>query len=268
MCTKIFSDFKTAHILMKLSNFDDLTEEQVFETFGKPIRVSAQTTSDSIPGPAAPNYLVGPINPYKIDTRYLTDQICIIDLGESYESSRPPKNIGTPVAYSSPELIFDKVMGAASDIWGLGCVLSEIRSGAPLFGALHEGNDEIISAIIRLLGTLPEPWLASWEGGKFYPDPVAAKDCPEAGTPAAKLHTLKAWLSSPLCMTIASTGEEKTIAIPEDELEGFVDLLGQMFTYDPKDRISTESVKDHPWFSWKSTEDKKEGIAPQEKLEN
>ena len=91
------------------------------------------TVSSEAPGPSAPRYILEPIDLEALSPKNLTDQICIIDFGESYDPSTPPEGLGTPLAYCSPELIFDSSVGIAADIWALACTIYELRSMASLY---------------------------------------------------------------------------------------------------------------------------------------
>lgn len=116
--------------------------------------------SDETPTePTAPKYLVYPIEFQKVDPRYVTDQVSIIDLGESFEASNPPIKIGTPLRYCPPELLLDGTTASkASDIWALACTLFQIRTGQKLFDSFDNDVDEYLYFIVLMLGKLPEPW--------------------------------------------------------------------------------------------------------------
>ena len=68
--------------------------------------------------------------------------------------------VGTP-GYMSPEQIEGRPLTAATDVWGLGCVLYEAARGTPAF---PEG------ARRRRAPVLPEPW----SGGRRLPPAAAA----------------------------------------------------------------------------------------------
>jgi serine/threonine-protein kinase SRPK3 len=113
--------------------------------------------------PNAPQYLVRPINGSKFTSKYLTGEACIIDFGESYEFSAPPKELGIPASYCSPEILFHEPAGPPSDIWALACTLAEIRSGQQLFQGMFGDEDDILMQMTQLFGKFPEPWWSAWE---------------------------------------------------------------------------------------------------------
>lgn len=72
--------------------------------------------------------------------------------------SQPPADLGTPAPYRAPELILQKAIGFASDLWALGCTIFEIRTG-PLIGGLEDDDESsYLEEMVRIFGKLPEPW--------------------------------------------------------------------------------------------------------------
>jgi serine/threonine-protein kinase SRPK3 len=98
----------------------------------------------------------------KLDPKYCTYQVCIIDFGESYTTSNPPESLGIPPGYCLPELIFDSSIDIGCDIWALACTIYELRSMSRLFKTWSGDDDEVMLQMVRLLGKLPEPWWTSW----------------------------------------------------------------------------------------------------------
>lgn len=231
----------------------------MIEELGEPSLDPVLTASGELPGPNAPKYLVRGIDFDEIDSRYVTDQIRIIDFGESYEPSNPPEDLGIPMGYLPPETIIDNTMGIASDLWALACTLFEIRSGNTLFEMCLATKYDIVQQIVKLLGTLPGSWRESWakQCGKSCSD-GEPNDTPTDEDPFEKGKILKEYLGEGYGFWVVKTGQKIDHRIPEDEIEVLADLLEQMLRYDPNDRISAESVLDHPWFNWKSTKDQKD----------
>lgn len=205
---------------------------------------------------SAPKYLVRPINMTAISRQYLTDQVCIIDFGESYDPLTPPELLGIPPTYSSPELLFHELPGIASDIWALACTLFEIRSGQQLFQGMFGDEDDIIMQMVQLFGKFPEPWWSSWVNRDRWFDEKGKPNTYLAdGRPAADLVTLETILAEGYHYTYyagglfsGGEGERKSFTIPKDEITIFADLLGQMLKYNPKERITAAKAADHEWF--------------------
>lgn len=256
--TNLEPDFRPRNILLRLSNFEDLSEEQLIETLGEPSLDEVWTVSGEIPGPNAPEYLVREMEFNKIDSRYITDQICIIDFGESYELSSPPEYLGIPEGYRSPELIFDNTIGMASDVWALACTLYETRAGSPLFENFFGTESEIIRQIETVFGTLPEPWKTSWaeQCGKSCEE-GEANDTPTDKAPFVKGQVMKKYLGEGYNFVDQTTWQMTGYTIPETEIEVLADLLERMMGYAPDDRMSAKSALEHPWINWEPVEDER-----------
>ena len=264
-------DFTPANILLGISGLDGLTEEQVFQILGEPKQIEVVTESGKSPTePTAPKYLVRPVDFYKVDPRFITDQVYIIDFGESFRVSDPPEDLGIPEAYCSPELILDKVASIGSDIWALGCTLFEIRTGRKLFDMFDDDIDSHLYYMVLLLGKLPEPWWTAWEARQNWfekdSDPRGRKCFPATEQPATEkpdqegvtdvLHpiipseprSIQETLAPGLWYMDMDIGDEIHRDIPGDEIEVFADLLGKLLKYIPEDRLTANAAQDHEWF--------------------
>ena len=263
-------DFTPSNILLRTSDLDGLTEKEVIEALGIPKKVKVVTVSgESSTDPAAPRYLVYPVDFYKVDSRFVTDQACIIDFGESFEASNPPEDLGTPEIYCSPELILDKVAGIGSDLWALGCTVFEIRTGRKLFNMFDDDVDDHLYYMVLLFGKLPEPWWTTWEAHKdcfedeANPQGRAVKSSPATEQPPAQdpdkwglnnssvvyqPRSIQESLAPGLWYQNKDIGKEIHRNIPGDEIEVFADLLGKILNYDPSARLTANAAQDHEWF--------------------
>lgn len=52
--------------------------------------------------PSAPEYLVYPVDFHKSGSQFITNEACVIDFGESFETSNPTDDLGTPRSSCSP----------------------------------------------------------------------------------------------------------------------------------------------------------------------
>jgi serine/threonine-protein kinase SRPK3 len=135
-------DFTPTNILLGISDLDGVTEKLVIQILEEPKQIKVMIESGKSPIKlTAPKYLICSVDFYKVDPRFITVQAYIIDFGESFKASDPPKYIGIPEAYCSLELILDKVASIGSDLWALGCTLFEIRTGRKLFDMFDEDID-------------------------------------------------------------------------------------------------------------------------------
>ncbi|KAF2488402.1 kinase-like protein [Lophium mytilinum] len=240
-------DFRPANILLKISNLDHLSEEQVVEALGKPELKDIRTTTGEDPEPMAPKYTVTPISWAEVDRKYLTNEISIIDFGESFDIASPPKELGTPTAYCSPEVLFDSSPNLASDLWALACTISEIRSGRRLFRDWDGDGEDPKFQMVQLLGKFPEPWWSSWETRENWFDDEGNPFTTERGNlSVGGARTIEGYLAEGLHYKILE--EPRDLTIPAEEGRLLADLLGQLLRYDPKERITTAAVLEHSWF--------------------
>lgn len=242
-------DFRPANILLRLKDIDSLSEEELLTQLGESRKETLLTISGEAPGPSGPEYLVEPGNLEALDSRHFAEQACIIDFGESYDISKPPENLGIPLGYRSPELIFEEQCSVASDIWALACTIYELRSMRRLFENWDDEDDQVILQMVRLMGKLPEPRWSSWEArDRWFEEDGTPIVNPETGNTFAKPLTFEKLFAEGVHFTMSSTGEKFDVVVPPDEVQDLKDLLFRMLKYDPQARETVESVLDHPWF--------------------
>lgn len=105
-----------------------------------------------------------------VDPKWLLNQIMIIDFGIAFLQSEGSSHIGTPKAYCAPEFLFESLRSIASDSWALGCTIFEIRTGSSLFqyGTKTPNRDQLLVAVVEMLGKLPAIWWDKWEKGREW----------------------------------------------------------------------------------------------------
>jgi len=226
----------------------------VIQELGEPRQAEVVTESGETPtDPTAPKYLVYPVDFRKIDSRFVTDQACVIDLGDSFEASNPPEDLGIPQIYRSPELILDKVAGIESDLWALGCTIFEIRVGKRMFGMLDDDVGEHLYIMDRLLGRLPgraittAPATEQPATKKRDREGITSVRHPYVVVEPRSIHERLArglWYMN-IDMDV---GKDIHRDIPRDEIEVFADLLGKILKYNPRDRLTANAAQRHEWF--------------------
>lgn len=188
----------------------------------------------------------------KLDAKYLTDDVCVIDFGESYFFSSPPEDLGMPEHYLPPEVLMDEdgAIGPACDIWALGCTLFEIRQQIPLFYMLPD-TDELLTDMVRLFGKLPATWWDKWEGrSKFFDE--------QGKYIRYGYHTEQQQFTLDICLNKTAevwfgrmddpATKHLTMHTPEPEQKLMGDLLYKLLRYEPGQRASLEEVVNHGWF--------------------
>ncbi|KAL2867355.1 uncharacterized protein BJX67DRAFT_381067 [Aspergillus lucknowensis] len=141
---------------------DGLPDEKVLDILGHPRKAPIIVREGfRAPGAHAPDYAVYQI---QIDRateekcRLVSERICVIDFGESYEQSRVPTGgYGIPMPYSAPVLVLDGQYRPASDIWALAVAMFYIRTGRELFFSLSSEPDSFLTEVVRYLGPFPSP---------------------------------------------------------------------------------------------------------------
>lgn len=186
-------DFRPHNACFTLKGIDDLEEDDIIQAFGMPKLIwlgnyggsddGAVTCSDgeaseddsSDEGEMdvntaehdegsqahAPRYLVGRsyIDP---NSPYVSNDIAVIDFGESFLASEPPEETGIPPYYGAPETFIDKCgdLGFGSDLWALGCTICQVRVGnEPFFDVGDVWH--LMKHWENLNGPLPEPYRSS-----------------------------------------------------------------------------------------------------------
>ncbi|KAL6865140.1 hypothetical protein ACP4OV_016291 [Aristida adscensionis] len=149
--------------------------------------------------------------------------IKICDLGLARSAASPPpdtdtKNtrhqLGGTLWYMAPEqLLGDGEVGAAVDLWALGCVMAELVAGEPLFGQQDTVYEQVVK-IVDVLGV---------------PDEVS---------------------SLPLGVSASTAASRLREMVPEEKLSpaGF-DVVRGLLEYEPKDRLTAAAALRKPWFA-------------------
>lgn len=223
-----------------------------------------------------PRYLV--VNAY-LDSasKYISDNVAVIDFGESFLNSESRDSTGIPCGYRSPEGFFDGCgdLGFASDVWALGCTLFEVRQGACPFG-----NGDVWSLMPHwedLSGPMPEPFRSSLaDDAEVVPeDPQQwVSVVQEERDDWTRQHRLPSGISSALLCSLSTEiqyvvplaeGEESppqqgygiwcepgnkvlSVSISQKEISLLFDLAKRIFSWAPQDRLQAAHILQHDWL--------------------
>ncbi|KAK3353920.1 kinase-like domain-containing protein [Lasiosphaeria hispida] len=155
-------DFRPANVLLQLAEgVDDWTDEELLAAVGAPETIPIMAVGGEH-SPNVPRYLVSGLD-IEFGSGLCSTKTAVADFGVAYRADRPPLSSGIPLPYAPPEDIFQRSsMGFASDIWSLGCTISQIRLSHLPF---HEDADvdETIGEMEATIGPLPLLYRDSWK---------------------------------------------------------------------------------------------------------
>ncbi|KAI0423331.1 kinase-like domain-containing protein [Xylaria grammica] len=282
-------DFRPQNILMRLADggLDHLDPDELFELISLHNRHEV-CTIDGSHSPNAPKWVIEPLNWYELKDLVL-DNVAIVDLGEAFELDSPPRSLGIPRPYASPEVMYGGApLGKESDVWSLAITLMEVRTGEQI-----DGFESPLDRMENIAGPIPPPY-RSIAAEELYRnllrdfDASSQEDMPKPHPPSEKLLQstgaltelfwkeyqaegeldyspeiptgIEDYLGEEFWETVPITngdnvGENEPTTmlrpyrIPKNELTMLTDLLRGMLMYKPHDRTSTSSVLGHRWFT-------------------
>ncbi|VDB91690.1 unnamed protein product [Peniophora sp. CBMAI 1063] len=261
----VHGDVTTSNVLFALApHVLQWSDADLYAWLGEPETEMVRTSDGSAPPPHVPAELVAPIDNYKLtDTSLLQERVILGDFGQSYAISSPPPGYepGTVFNYISPEARFEGRAGLEADVWALGCAIFEIRAGRPLFESFFGDDTDIMKQTVGMLGRLPDPWWAKFEGREAWfeenGEPKSIEEQERAGVfIKASKSSIRDQLREIGTQDDPPPGDdgrmiERTgVTLPEREVELLGDLLERMLRYRPEERIKMDEVIKHPWFDF------------------
>ena len=124
----------SSDLLFQLADFDAWSQEKVYEQLGSP---NILDLDESFRGPSSPRYLVDPAQFFRSQPGLLTEDIRIIDYGDSFRLgwriNRRVTQENRMSRFSAPEILHGLNVARSSELWALGCIIYEIRAGIYLF---------------------------------------------------------------------------------------------------------------------------------------
>ena len=99
-CANPRLDITPKNVLLCLANIDEWSLNDVHRQLNSPVTDALFKFSGGKPGISAPEYVVQPTSFSSVASRYISEEVLLIDLGEAFlECYPPPKGVGTPVSY-------------------------------------------------------------------------------------------------------------------------------------------------------------------------
>ncbi|KAI2778522.1 kinase-like protein [Daldinia loculata] len=251
-------DFRPDNILMRLKPcyLDQIGYDEMQALIGEAI--GEQLLDGDERSPHAPKYAYLPFSFRNGNLSHMiSDDIAIVDFGESYETHSPPERLNIPPKYAGPEWLFGRQTGIGNDIWSLAYTLLEVQIG-PLPGDLWN----IIRRMERYIGPVPSVYgptavkmLHDETGDPDEPPPDYEKDEAVTGSLTEPLNLQEKFeathteFSNPIHIALGLA------YMPKDEIPIFSDLLEKLFIYDPEERPEASQVLEHEWFKARQSED-------------
>ncbi|PIA92049.1 Serine/threonine-protein kinase spk-1 [Cercospora beticola] len=278
-------DLSASNILLRTIRYNELSEDELIETLGQPRREEVRTMGgDQHQNPSAPQYLVYPIDSTEMESKFLTGDACITDLGESFEVQEPPENLGIPISYRAPELLLGGKPGRGCDLWALGCILFEIRMGRQLFGTWDDDTGEYLHTVAMTLGKYPEPFWSNWEDRSDTLEEeadeqgrvvltaevlgrIVGHDTHSADGLAIEPRSLLEAIAPALFYDAAykpRNPRKQASKISDEEAKLFADLLEKLLAYEPERRLSAQEASEHEWFKFSDEEQQETIVVPEQ----
>lgn len=177
------------------------------------------------------NYRVVEDGKKKRPIRIIEDaRVRLIDLGSATFDHEHHSTIVSTRHYRAPEVILELGWSQPCDVWSIGCILFELYLGITLFQT-HD-NREHLAMMERILGTLPYRMCRKSKTKYFYHGRLDWNEKTQAGQYVRDN-------CKPLSRYMKSND-------PED-VELF-DIISEMLTYEPSQRITLSSALDHRYF--------------------
>lgn len=230
------------------SSFDDLSIEQLYETYGEPETVPITRCDGEPLSSNAPAKAVVPLFLGKYAENFsLSDAHPLLsDFGEAFSPAlevRLGQDCHTPPAFRAPEAKFEPQTPLAYplDIWSLATAIWEIIGIKSIFSTDFVHEDEIVSQHIDVLGPMPPEWWQRWEGRHRFFD--------EYGRPTES-HKENKWptLEESFEIGVQKWRRKAGAEMTENEKVAFLDLMRRMLSFRPEERPTAEEVLLSEWM--------------------
>ncbi|TDL20736.1 kinase-like protein [Rickenella mellea] len=232
-------DLHPGNILLYSPQIASWTDEDVERYLGQPdVRRLRSTDGTSLKDdPSRPKYLIpSPEESSFLRHCFENPHVKICDFSEAFMPTLPrSRSLATPHLYRPPEGLLGNLPHATleADIWALASLFHVLFTGG--YGIFHgDYDDDILRAMVLLLGKLPEPWWPLWDKRSETFD-VEGKVLP----------AYKKVVPGPVKFLDVSA----KVMGDREERKLFEELLRSMVRYEPERRITAEDVVESHWFA-------------------
>ena len=162
----LFLDLHIGNILLKTSDLNDLTIDELYQRFQKPAELPIKRIDGAPLDAGVPSHLVVPLWSAIDCEKIINAEVTITDFSEAYVKSQVQREqLNTPLLLCPPEMLLrmGKLIGKPADIWTLGCTLVNIVGIKSLFEGFAPDSDDVMAEIVSALGKPPDRWWNLWE---------------------------------------------------------------------------------------------------------
>ncbi|KAF4991240.1 hypothetical protein FGRMN_7955 [Fusarium graminum] len=151
-------DIRPGNFLLQIRNLGHLDDQAICRLFGQPKIDLLKSLTGEVPGPEAPRYVVSPFDFMSSCEDILLDKVSIIGFDHSFHISSP--RITQPLPeFLAPEVAIGKEASLASDVWALGVIILNMRSGILLFNpSCVECPSFVVTECLKYFRELPSTW--------------------------------------------------------------------------------------------------------------
>ncbi|KAH7375207.1 kinase domain-containing protein [Plectosphaerella cucumerina] len=218
----VHGDLHYGNLLLQLpAEVNDLTHEQLYETYDSPDPEPVLREDGKDLTPNAPSHVYAPIwmglpnNEISIENARLT----LNDFGTAYRPDVDKRLVSfTPLEIRPPEARFEPTegLGFPSDIWSLGCMIWALLG-------------------VDALGPMPDEWWQKWES-KTKTQSFTENGVPK---PGRDVWTFERRFED---SNQKPRKEEGMEVLGDDERRALFDLIRSMLRFRPGDRMSASQV--------------------------
>ncbi|KXX74834.1 Protein kinase dsk1 [Madurella mycetomatis] len=231
-------DIHMGNVLFRLPEHEE-SLELVMKDLGPPQIGKVQRRDGAPLEPGVPEYLVEPAD-YNVKVQDRFTDVELIDFGESFFITDPPKQISTPVSLHPPELVFQHSLTSAVDLWNLGCTTYELVIGRTPFESDYN-DKELVPQFEKVIGGFPAQWIQN------AVDRGVMEKTPDNSSAEYFLP-----LEDELRRSYFEGHDAKTLPLREVEINTLGRYLRKLLVIDPTQRAKAHELLSDPWVSEES----------------
>lgn len=241
----VHGDPHYANFSIAIPQFQQFDEGTIADYFADPAVITVVPRDPSFPMDSIPSYVAESVSlgAFLLDQHSFlsSEEIClkILDFGRASWANKIPKDLpgAAPPTIRPPEVYIytlsdgksGSIWSKEADIWAIGCIVYQIKTGCPLLLVQGDSQYQFYQAL-RLGGAPPKEWSKFWDLETFC---ESTKSWKQPVPPF--FDTEQAWES------------RRPKFDPGSDL--FLDLIRRMVTTEPTRRSKITQLLDHPFFS-------------------